>query len=287
MNVWARAAIVLQDAAVSERSRPVPSQTGERADAPAREADLAIFANVATFKPTQIQRVLTAVAGLQTQRNRLAHAVGRESLPHTRITATGALEINRWLFEEAPRWKDMLSVRPWGRVEELRVTLPRNRRFVADGNRMVSVFDYQGTTPQARLLLSAEKSGRYLFAYAPLQIKIADNRRVVLDGPVVDGEPSIMLTSEPTILAAAHAYWRAVLDSSFPCSEAPERVAHLTDRQRQVMAFLSTDISDEQIAAAIGVSVRTVRADIARVMALLGVRSRFSLGQALKDRLQD
>jgi len=277
----------MQDAAVSERSRPVTGQRTERADAPPRETDLAVFADVAVFEPAQTQRVLTAMAGLQAQRNRLAHVVQQGSLPHTRIAATGALEINRWLFEEGPRWKDMLSVRPWGRVEELRVTLPRNRQFVADGNRMVSVFDYQGTTPRARLLLSAEKSGRYLFAYAPLQIKIADNRQVVLDGPVVSGEPTIMLTSEPTILAAAHAYWRAVLDSSFPCSEAPERIADLTDRQRQVMAFLSTDVSDEQIAAVIGVSVRTVRADIARVMTLLGVRSRFSLGQAVRDRLQD
>ena len=37
---------------------------------------------------------------------------------------------------------------------------------------------------------------------------------------------------------------------------------------------------------AIGVSVRTVRAEIARAMATLGVQSRFSLGSAVNDRLR-
>jgi DNA-binding CsgD family transcriptional regulator len=251
-----------------------------------RDTELAVFSGRRDFTLAQTQRVLAAVAPLQVHRNRLAVAVGRGATPHTRIAAQGSLEVNRWLLRFVSECRELLSVRPWIRIEELRVSLPRNRSLVEHGTRMTSVYDYRGAAPQARLLLSAEHSADYRFAYAPMQMKIFDRRQVLLDGPAVDDEPSVMLTSEPTCVAAALGYWRAVLESSFRCAEAPERVPDLTDRQRQVIALLSADVSDEQIASALGFSVRTVRAEIARVMTLLGVRSRFSLGQAVNDRLQ-
>ena len=250
------------------------------------DADLAVFARTPIFAPAQVQRVLDAVAVLHSQRSRLAAAVGRGPVPHTRLIGRGAIEINRWMWDSLRDWRDFLSVRPWGRVEELRVSLPLNRDFVAGGSRMVSVFDYHGTTPQARLLLGAEPSSHYRFAHAPVQMKIIDRTQVLLDGPVIGGEPTVMLTTHPACVASAKAYWEAVLASSFPCSEAPECVPDLTDRQRQVVALLSADVNDEQIAVALGVSVRTVRAEIARAMSALGVQSRFSLGSAVNDRLQ-
>lgn len=250
------------------------------------EADLAVFSREPVFPPAKVQRVLDAVAMLQAQRSRLAAAVSRGTVPHTRLVGRGAIEINRWMTRGVRDWHDLLSVRPWGRVDELRVSLPLNREFVAAGNRMVSVFDYDSTTPQARLLLGGEQSSRYLFAHAPVQLKIVDRTQVLLAGPVMDGEQTVMLTTNANCLASALAYWRAVLDCSFPCSKAPECVPDLTDRQRQVVAYLSADVSDEQIATAIGVSVRTVRSEIARAMATLGVQSRFSLGSAVNERLR-
>lgn len=70
----------------------------------------------------------------------------------------------------------------------------------------------------------------------------------------------------------------AVLASSFPAVEAGQGLDHLTERQRRILALLAADVRDESIAAALGVSVRTVRADIAGVLNLLGVRSRFAAG---------
>jgi DNA-binding NarL/FixJ family response regulator len=109
---------------------------------------------------------------------------------------------------------------------------------------------------------------------------------VLLEGPIIDGQPTVMLTADLPCLTAADAYWRAVLDTSFACSQAPERIPGLSDRQCQVLALLTAELSDEQVAASLGVSVRTVRGEIARAMAELGVRSRFSLGRAVEDVLR-
>ncbi|MDH2414611.1 helix-turn-helix transcriptional regulator [Nocardioides sp. CER19] len=252
------------------------------------DLDLGVFDKTPMFAPKKVTHVLDALATLQARRSALAASVIWGDTDDTRVIARGPVEINRWLFALASERHDLLSVRPFGRVDELRVSLPANRRSVEAGNQMTSVFDYRATTPTARLLLGAEPAPpTYLFAYAPLQMKIIDEEQVLLEGPTIDGGPTVMLTSDQACLTAALAYWRAVLDTSFPCSEAPECIPELTDRQRQVMALMSADLSDEQIAEAVGVSVRTVRSDIARVMAELGAGSRFSLGRAIQDRLQD
>jgi DNA-binding CsgD family transcriptional regulator len=163
-------------------------------------------------------------------------------------------------------------------MTQLQVSVPNNRALLARGLRMTSVFDYDGLGPDARLLLSGEPCGSYLFGAAPVQMKILDGRRVVLQGPFLEGEQTLMALSSPECMAAARRYWEAVLASAFPAVEAGQGLDHLTERQRRILALLAADAKDEAIAAALGVSVRTVRADVAAVMSLLGVRSRFAAG---------
>jgi DNA-binding NarL/FixJ family response regulator len=94
-----------------------------------------------------------------------------------------------------------------------------------------------------------------------------------------------MALSSAHCLSVARAYWEAVLASSFPAVEAGQGLDHLSGRQRQILALLATDAKDESIAASLGVSVRTVRADIAEVMRLLGVRSRFAAGLRVRRQI--
>ena len=56
----------------------------------------------------------------------------------------------------------------------------------------------------------------------------------------------------------------------------------LTPRQRQVVALMATGTGDEAIAASLGVSVRTVRSDIAALLDVLGVKTRFAAGVRLQ-----
>lgn len=65
-------------------------------------------------------------------------------------------------------------------------------------------------------------------------------------------------------------------------TETPVRI---TARQRHTVALLRADATDVQVAKALGVSVRTVRKDVAELMSQFGVRSRFALGVAIARHL--
>ena len=122
----------------------------------------------------------------------------------------------------------------------------------------------------------------YRFSVAPVQMKIVDRRYVLLQGPVIDGEPSVMAVSSGPCLEAAWRYWHASLGSSFPALEGVGTLSDLTARQRQVVALMATGIGDEAIAASLEVSVRTVRSDVAALLDLLGVKTRFAAGIRLQ-----
>lgn len=51
-------------------------------------------------------------------------------------------------------------------------------------------------------------------------------------------------------------------------------VAKLSERERQVLALVAEDMTDRVIARALGISERTVRAHVGRIILKLGVASR-------------
>jgi DNA-binding CsgD family transcriptional regulator len=234
------------------------------------------------------QEVLDAAAALQVRRSEIAAMLARGEPCGAEVVARTLVGINEWMHEDILGWRDLLSVRPAGTVPQQRVSLPYNRLLVKNGLRMVSLFDHDGCAPEARLLVASEQEGSYLFGVGPVQMKIVDRRYVLLQGPFVDGEPTVMAVTVPDCLAAAWAYWHAAVASSFPAEEeAVGGLRVLTVRQRQVVALLADDTRDDAIAEALGVSVRTVRSDVADVMETLGVRSRFAAGARVKELLRD
>ena len=238
-----------------------------------------VFSNKNVFSAEAVQPIMDAAALLQVQRSQLAKALAAgERLAGARLVAHGLDEINEWLRDGLSTWRELHSVRLTTTVETLRVSLPRNRYFVSRGARMVSFFDYFRTDPMARLLLSAEQEGEYYFCYAPVQMKILERRTVLLEGPPSEGQPTLMAVTHPGCLAAANAYWRALEASAFPCTKAGSDVEELSPRQRRIISLLAADCSDEQIAKTVGVSVRTVRYDIAHLLERLDARSRFAAG---------
>ena len=229
------------------------------------------------------QAVLDAAAVLQVRRSEAAAQVACGELPDVVIVARGLQGINDWIREASTGWRELLSVRPGGTAAELRVTLPHNRVLVNAGLRMVSIFHRQGLEVDARVLLANEPVGTYLYGIAPVQMKIVDRRFVLLQGPVVDGESTVMTASSAACLEAAWRYWQATLDSSFAAgSEGVGALGDLSPRQRQIVALLATGTGDEAIAVSLGVSVRTVRSDIAALLDLLGVKTRFAAGIRLQ-----
>jgi DNA-binding CsgD family transcriptional regulator len=227
------------------------------------------------------QAVLDAAAVLQVRRSELAAVAAHRDLPEVLIVGRGHAGVNRYMAEASTGWRELLSVRPAATTTQLRVSLPNNRALLAGGLRMVSIFDADGVELDARVLLANEPVGTYLFGVAPVQMKIVDRRSVLLQGPAIDGEPTVMAVSSAPCLEAAWRYWEAAIDSSYPAGDGMRMLGDLTPRQRQVVALMSTGLGDEAIADSLGVSVRTVRSDVAVLLDALGVRTRFAAGVRL------
>lgn len=234
------------------------------------------------------QAALDAAAVLQVRRSAIAERLTRgEPCGATVAAGGGNAAINTWMHEETWRWREMLSVSASAYLPQLRVSVPHNRDLVSNGLRMVSVFHHAGLDPETRRLLAGETLGSYRFGIAPVQMKIVDRRYVLLHGPFLGGETTIMAVTEPDCLDAAWRYWHCVMNASFPAKDELGDYPEFTPRLRQVVALLAEDTRDEAIAETLGVSVRTVRSDIAELMGMLGVRTRFAAGLRSRELVRD
>lgn len=171
-------------------------------------------------------------------------------------------------MEQSRSWRQLLSTRTVTHHGDLLRSLPNNRRVRADGLRMISVFDEHGTDEAARRLLEREPDDAYLFGYAPLQMRLINGDTVWLPGPK---QPlSILRLTSGRAVGAAMRYWHAVLETCYPCRMDPATDEALTHRQRCILDLLLQDKTDEEVSRILQVSVRTVRGDVAAMMAATG-----------------
>ncbi|WP_049797290.1 helix-turn-helix transcriptional regulator [Kribbella flavida] len=153
-----------------------------------------------------------------------------------------------------------------------------NQVLVERGTRMTSFFDTDaGSDTMTDFLIAAEDLPYYL-ACGPIQLKLLDGERVVVEGPVVEGRRSLMLMSGREAVNAAGQYLRAVRETAVRASELREADADLTSRQQVIAELLGEGCTDDQIAERIGLSVRSVRYEVARLLDALNVRTRFAAG---------
>lgn len=225
------------------------------------------------------EAIRDAAATLQLARSKIAAGVLHGAAAAATIVGVGE-EINSWMLASAPTWRENLSARPSANAAGLRVSIPTNRACVERGQRMISIFD-ERVSADVKLLLAGETQPSYLLSSVPVQMKIINREFVLLQGPPVSDTPSVMAVRDRGCLDLAMRYWSLMADAAYPWSPEIVGLAELTPRQRQIVALLSVDTGDEAIANCLGVSVRTVRSDIADVMDALGVRSRFAAGQRL------
>jgi DNA-binding CsgD family transcriptional regulator len=261
----------------------VGASVGARMITPARPEGTVASTQADAYDSERRQPVLDAVVELQGRRRAAVTALeaGRPVVG-ARVLASGG-SLTTWMMRASRGWRHLLSTRPATTGGQLSESLPNNRARVAEGLQMVSVFDHNGTDAAAQALLEGESDGVYYLGYAPIQMRLVDRREVLVHGPQGDRGGSILSLSTPAALDAAWAYWHAVMDTAAPCVGSAPRLDVFTDRQHRVLELLSRDVSDERIAEALAVSVRTVRYEIAAVMDTLGVRSRFAAGFAYAE----
>lgn len=230
-------------------------------------------------------RVLDQLARLQAERSRVSRAMERGQRVAARVVGRGTIAINQNMALEAPSWRTLESIRSSGTIGQLAVSLPNNTVAMENGLRMTSIWHFDGLDPEVRLVLSAEDPEAYFFGYAPVPIKIIDDAEVFLDGPTIRGEPTVIAVRDAACLDAARGYWEAVRSTIYPCAAEAPAVDGLSERQRRVVTLMLTCSSDEEIARRVGVSVRTVRTEVAAVLDLLDAPTRFVAGVRLREYL--
>jgi DNA-binding CsgD family transcriptional regulator len=231
------------------------------------------------------QQILDLAAAVQLRRREIADRLGAGLEVEAETFGQGESAVNTRLSGEVLQWPEYRSLRPRITAEQLRWTLPRSRAAVAAGVHMVSIFDRDGVSSTGAALLAAEDPALFRLSVVPVQLKLLNRDIVLLQGPFVRDEPTVMAVRDRACVAAAWRYWRAVETVSYEPRRGVPGLDGLTDRQCAIVGMLGDDATDEAIATALGVSVRTVRYDIADLMDVLGVRSRFAAGNRVRELL--
>lgn len=165
-----------------------------------------------------------------------------------------------------------------------------NQQLVERGVRMTSYFDPSDSADPLRDFIIAADDMPYYFACGVLQVKVLDGNRVVIEGPRVDGQRSVMLVRGEEVVNATRRYLKAVRDTAVRACEFRDHTVDLTARQHVIARQLEEGLTDDEIAARLRVSVRTVRYEVARLLEVLEVSTRFAAGvryarvKALTDR---
>ncbi|NHA66651.1 helix-turn-helix transcriptional regulator [Phycicoccus flavus] len=147
-----------------------------------------------------------------------------------------------------------------------------------NGTRMSTVMDVTRAPVVAASLGADEDDLSVRVGHVPMQLKLLDRTTVVVHGSSgPDEDPAVALVDDPRTAAAALVYFRALWRVAAPV----RAVQSVADREERVLRLLGTGLTDDEIARVLGVSVRTVRADVRRVQDRLGVRGRYQLGYRL------
>jgi DNA-binding CsgD family transcriptional regulator len=197
-----------------------------------------------------------------------------------------------WLQDQCRRSEELVAVTSTRcqTLQGFRQSHEFNQKLIDGGQRMTSYFDISGGADQVTDFIIGAEDMPYHLADGALQVKLLDRERVVVEGPVVDGRRSLMVLRCPEAVNATGQYLRAVRETAVRASEFRRRLGELTARQRVVAKQLEEGCTDEEIAEQLGVSVRTVRYEVARLLEILDVTTRFAAGvryarmQAVEDR---
>ncbi|GAA0522856.1 hypothetical protein GCM10011581_38570 [Saccharopolyspora subtropica] len=144
---------------------------------------------------------------------------------------------------------------------------------------------------------TAAEPARRLGKLAQAGAEIRTIPTVPIEALVVDGVVAILPNERPgrpddiavlhlpsvveTITELVEHLWPAAVPLT--ASDPPD-TTELAGRDRELLALLSAGCTDESAAAALGVSVRTVRRMVSSLMNRLGARSRFQAGVKAADR---
>lgn len=229
------------------------------------------------------QEVLDASLRLQVVRARFCDdLLARRPCDAEVLVVVDRSALRDWLEGHCARAEELTAV-TWTRHQDLEAFVPShryNRELVEAGLRMTSFFDISDGSPTVTdFIVAAADDMPYHISFGPVQLKLLDCERVILEGPLLNGKRSLMMIHGTEAVNAAKQYLRAVRGSAVRAVDLRERYpAGLTPRQHVIAALLGDGCTDEEIAERLTLSVRTVRYEVARLMETLEVKTRFAAG---------
>ena len=205
---------------------------------------------------------------------------GRPEGEDYRVLTCRPAEVRDTVLGMCERARRLQSVTTWVHgTEMVAASNAQNRAFLArTGVDMTSYWDAGTLTPESIRLL-ADSGLNYHVGYGPNQMKLFDETEVLVPGIEVDETRHLLVLSGAPAVRAAMGYLAAVRRSSVPAAALtdPGQVS-LTPRQHDVARLLADGLRDVDAAASLGVSVRTFRTEVARLLVRLGCETRFAAG---------
>lgn len=139
---------------------------------------------------------------------------------------------------------------------------------------------------EERLLRIAESGAQVRISTAPLahEAIVIDRRVAILAGAPVRGVRTFTVIQSPVavegVRALVHAAWETATDlAEFRRTRPPV----LDEEARRILRALGTGLTDELAARELGMSLRTYRRRVAKVMTVLGATSRFQAGLRARE----
>lgn len=117
-------------------------------------------------------------------------------------------------------------------------------------------------------------------ALLPPQMLIIDRKTAVVPIDLNDTKRGALVTREPAIVASLVAVYQQAWDTAVPLGADREQGlgAGLSPGEKELLLLLAKGMTDETAAKRLGVSLRTVRRQMAALMERLGAASRFEAG---------
>ncbi|MEU6392984.1 helix-turn-helix transcriptional regulator [Streptomyces sp. NPDC046939] len=182
---------------------------------------------------------------------------------------------------------ESLAFHPVGGLteESIEAARPLNEQALARGVRFRSIYLDSVTNDRvtrAHAQWMAERHSEIRTSPTlPMRLLIVDTTAAVVAGlPGQTGPSALVFSSRPVVLAMRalfEAYWEHASPFHQELSAA-DQGAELTPQERKLLQLLATGLTDEAVARALGIGVRTERRIVAELMERLGASSRFEAG---------
>lgn len=158
-----------------------------------------------------------------------------------------------------------------------------NRRALSRGVRFRSIFlastlNQRPVREHVRMMTTLGAEAR-VAPTLPMRLLLIDQQAAVLPAPPVDSVPRIIVAHFPSLVSVVQALFDAYWHQSRPAGETPATSPDgLSEQEREILRLLSEGATDDSVARALGIGVRTERRIVADLMDRLGASSRFEVG---------